>query len=200
MPDLSSLAHWSASIKAESLSLFYASRDADVGHATRWLIEFALAYAMSPISLVPDAVPLLGYADSQILVPTLLWLARWSVPVAALVRAQERARVEPVRLQQHTGAAVVVALIWLAAIVALAAWSLHWFGTDALQEQAPLLLCGVALLTALALAAYVWRVVMGESILAGTPLGYLSVVIEQRGAPAEREAPLMGAQCAGSGM
>ena len=77
MPDLSSLAHWSASIKAESLSLFYASRDADVGCATRWLLEFALAYAMSPISLVPDAVPLLGYADSQILVPTLLWLARW---------------------------------------------------------------------------------------------------------------------------
>ena len=106
------------------------------------------------------------------------------------------------RPQQHTGAAVVVALIWLAAIVALAAWSLYWFGTDALQEQSPLLLGGVALLAALALAAYVWRVVMGESILAGTPLGYLSVVIEQRGAPqaSEREAPLMGAQCAGSGM
>ena len=73
----------------------------------------------------------------------------------------------------------------------------------ALRAQAPLVLGAFVLLLALALGAFVWELIMGESILAGTPLGYLSVERFRHGirpSAAPGEVPLMAAQHGGSGV
>jgi uncharacterized membrane protein YkvA (DUF1232 family) len=58
--------------------------------AARWLLGAAVAYAVSPIDLIPDFIPVLGHLDDVLIVPLLVWLALRIVP--ADVVAEHRAR------------------------------------------------------------------------------------------------------------
>jgi len=60
---------------------------------TRWLLGLAVAYAASPVDLIPDFIPVLGHLDDAILLPLLVWLALRSLPPELLAehRAQEMA-------------------------------------------------------------------------------------------------------------
>ena len=58
--------------------------------AARWLLGAAVAYAVSPIDLIPDFIPVLGHLDDVLIVPLLVWLALRMVP--AHVVAEHRAR------------------------------------------------------------------------------------------------------------
>ena len=57
---------------------------------TRWLLGAAVAYALSPIDLIPDFIPVIGHLDDAIILPLLVWLALRSVPPDLL--AEHRAR------------------------------------------------------------------------------------------------------------
>jgi uncharacterized membrane protein YkvA (DUF1232 family) len=56
----------------------------------RWLLGAAVAYALSPIDLIPDFIPVLGHLDDVLIVPLLVWLALRIVP--AHVVAEHRSR------------------------------------------------------------------------------------------------------------
>ena len=56
----------------------------------RWLLVAAVAYAVSPIDLIPDFIPILGHLDDAIVLPVLVWLALRMVPKALL--AEHRGR------------------------------------------------------------------------------------------------------------
>jgi len=58
----------------------------------RWLLGAAVAYAVSPIDLIPDFIPVIGHLDDAIILPLLVWLALRSVPPGLL--ADHRAQVE----------------------------------------------------------------------------------------------------------
>lgn len=114
---------WARALKTEVLVVYFAARDP----ATPWFWRiFALlvaAYALSPIDLIPDFIPLLGYLDDLILVPLGLWLILRHLPPAVLARARERAAALLRRPRSWAAAAVFVAL-WLAALALLAFWLL----------------------------------------------------------------------------
>lgn len=58
----------------------------------RVLVGGAVAYALSPIDLIPDWIPVVGHLDDVVIVPLLLWLGRRFVPPAVIMECRERAR------------------------------------------------------------------------------------------------------------
>ena len=73
---------------------------------------FAVAYALSPLDLVPDFIPVLGVIDDIIILPVLLWVALKLIPQDVWARAKERADLEPVRLADNWAAAIAVFILW----------------------------------------------------------------------------------------
>ena len=67
-------------LKADIPALFFAMKDRDTPIAAKILAGVAVAYALSPIDLIPDFIPILGYLDDIILLPALIALAIRLIP------------------------------------------------------------------------------------------------------------------------
>jgi uncharacterized membrane protein YkvA (DUF1232 family) len=117
--------NWARRIKRDALMLWFASRHPDTPWLPKLLCLFAVAYALSPIDLIPDFIPVIGFVDDALLLPALLWLALRLLPekVIAQSRADAQAWMDAKRERptSHAGAAVIV-LIWLLALYAGWRW------------------------------------------------------------------------------
>jgi uncharacterized membrane protein YkvA (DUF1232 family) len=107
-------------LKRETYALYVAYRDPRTPWHARIVVACVVAYALSPIDLIPDFVPILGYLDDVILLPLGIALALRLIP--ADVMRESRVRVEH-REQQPTswGAAAVIMTIWLG-VAGLGIW------------------------------------------------------------------------------
>lgn len=72
---MSALKRWSRSLRRELRVLRLAAADPRVPRRAKWLAGAAVAYAVSPIDLIPDFIPVVGHLDDLIIVPALAWLA-----------------------------------------------------------------------------------------------------------------------------
>lgn len=108
-----------AQLKIETLTLYYAYRDPRVSWYAKLLIALTVAYAFSPIDLIPDFVPVLGYLDDLLLIPLLVAVTIRLIPPSALQTARVRAAAAVERPVSRVGA-VAIALFWLLAISWLA--------------------------------------------------------------------------------
>ncbi len=66
---------WAQRLKRDAVTLWFATRDARTPWPVKALAFFVVAYALSPIDLIPDFIPVLGYLDDVLLLPGLIWLA-----------------------------------------------------------------------------------------------------------------------------
>ncbi|RLT45566.1 MAG: DUF1232 domain-containing protein [Chloroflexi bacterium] len=112
------LATWKArarQLKVESYALYLACRDPRTPWYARLLAGAVVAYAFSPLDLIPDPIPLLGYLDDLLLVPAGILLARRLIPpvVLAECRAQAAALMAQGKPVNWFAAGVIV-VIWLA--------------------------------------------------------------------------------------
>jgi uncharacterized membrane protein YkvA (DUF1232 family) len=101
-------------LKAETYALYLAYRDPRTPWYARIFAAIVVGYAFSPIDLIPDFIPVLGYLDDLILVPFGIWLALKMIPPEVMAdsrtRAQETlANGKPI----SRAAAVVIVAIWL---------------------------------------------------------------------------------------
>ena len=104
-------------------ALYLAYRDPRVPWAARLVAAGVVAYAFSPIDLIPDFIPVLGYLDDLILVPLGILLALRLIPAPVMAECRLKAReylAQPRPVNRL--AAVVIVLIWLA----LAAIGIFW--------------------------------------------------------------------------
>jgi len=109
-------------MRRDILALYLAVRDPRVPWYVKALAAATAAYALSPIDLIPDFIPVLGYLDDVIVLPALIALTVRLIPLdlMAELRQEAEARLAGQRPRSRAGAVLVITL-WLAAI-ALAVW------------------------------------------------------------------------------
>ena len=109
-------------LKVETLGLYFVARDPRVPRYARLFVAVVVAYALSPIDLIPDFIPVLGYLDDLILVPLGLALALRMIPRPILDECRARAHTELAGHRPTSRAAVVAIIgIWIAG-AALTIW------------------------------------------------------------------------------
>ncbi len=96
------------------MAVYFAARDRRTPWYAKVLAGAVVAYALSPIDLIPDFVPVIGYLDDLILVPLGLALVLKLIPREVLVESRQRAQAAAGRPISRTGAAFVL-LVWLLA-------------------------------------------------------------------------------------
>ena len=120
------LRDWARAIKRDVVAIWLAGRDPRVPWPVKLLALLVAGYALSPIDLIPDFIPVLGYLDDVLLVPLGILLVIRLLPPALLAEHRASAASIIERPVSKRGMAVIIA-IWLAA-AALAAWLVwRWF-------------------------------------------------------------------------
>ncbi|GGL12738.1 YkvA family protein [Deinococcus radiotolerans] len=109
-------------LKAELLALSHAARDPRTPWYARAWALLVLAYALSPIDLIPDFIPVLGQLDDLLLVPAGLWVALRLIPPEVLADARRAAAEHPEKLARSALGAALIVLVYAALIVLAWAW------------------------------------------------------------------------------
>jgi uncharacterized membrane protein YkvA (DUF1232 family) len=120
---LTSLRHHARAIKRDTLALYLAARHPATPWCAKALALLIVGYALSPIDLIPDFIPVLGYLDDVILLPAGILICIRLIPAHVLeeCRAQAAASFAAGRPVSRT-AAVVIVLIWLALLILISIW------------------------------------------------------------------------------
>ena len=118
-------------LKAEVLALYLAARHPATPWYAKLLIVAVVAYALSPIDLIPDFIPVLGFLDDLVVLPLGIAIAVKMIPAEVMAECRERALSRPPDASRagRFGAAVVV-LLWLALAVAASIWAHDAFAFD----------------------------------------------------------------------
>ena len=112
----SKISSWAKALKLDVLALWFALKNPTMPFWAKVVCFIAVAYALSPVDLIPDFIPVLGYLDDLIIVPALVWLALKLIPTEVMNLAREQA-VEWINSNQskpksYVGLTIVV-VIWL---------------------------------------------------------------------------------------
>ena len=114
------LKRWAQRLRVEVYALYLAYKDPRVPWYARVFAAVVVAYAFSPIDLIPDPIPVLGYLDDLVIIPLGVALAIKMVPPQVLAECREVARGAEDRSVGKVAAVAVVA-VWIS-LAALAVW------------------------------------------------------------------------------
>jgi uncharacterized membrane protein YkvA (DUF1232 family) len=120
------LKQWARSIKTDVIAIYFAARDPRVPWYAKALAICVAGYALSPIDLIPDFVPVLGYLDDVVIVPLGILAVVKLVPPEIMAEHRASAARSFGRPTSRTAAAVIV-LIWIASIALVAWWGYRQF-------------------------------------------------------------------------
>jgi uncharacterized membrane protein YkvA (DUF1232 family) len=120
---MSRLEVWARIVKRDAFALYLAARDRRTPWYAKALALCVAAYAFSPVDLIPDFVPVLGYVDDLFIVPLGILAAVKLIPPELMVEYRAAAMLAVEQPVSRTAMAAIV-IIWLLSI-ALAGW-LAW--------------------------------------------------------------------------
>ncbi len=116
MGSIRRLESWARGLKVEVYALYLAYRDPRVSWYARVFAAVVVGYAFSPIDLIPDVIPVLGFLDDLIVVPLGVALAIKMIPPHVLAECRQKAREAKDRPVNRV-AALVMVLVWIALAV-----------------------------------------------------------------------------------
>ena len=114
---------WARMVKRDAVAVWLAARDPRVPWYAKAVAGAVAAYALSPIDLIPDFIPVLGYLDDVVIVPAGILLTVRLIPDGLMDEFRAEAARREGRPVSKLGAAAIV-LLWIVAL-ALTAWWLH---------------------------------------------------------------------------
>lgn len=117
---------WARKLKQETLVIYFAGRDPRTPWFVRLLALAVAAYALSPIDLIPDFIPVLGYLDDLVIVPLGLVLVLRLLPEEVKQAARVQAAVAAERPVNRAMVPIIVA-IWLVLLGFLGLWLWRFF-------------------------------------------------------------------------
>ena len=110
------LQQWKATVrklKEDIYTLYLAYRDPRVPFFAKVVLILTVAYAFSPIDLIPDFIPVLGYLDDLILLPLGIWLSLKLLPAEVVAEYRVKARQQLLDRKPNYFMAAVIVLVWL---------------------------------------------------------------------------------------
>lgn len=119
---LEGVKRWARTLKRDVIALWLAARDPRTPWHAKAVAGAVAAYALSPIDLIPDFIPVLGYLDDLILVPLGIALAVRLIPPVLLEEFRAAATLRSERPTSKRAIVVIVA-IWLVALAAATWWA-----------------------------------------------------------------------------
>jgi uncharacterized membrane protein YkvA (DUF1232 family) len=117
---LARLGEWARLIKRDVVAIYLAAGDPRVPWHAKALAACVAGYALSPIDLIPDFIPVLGYLDDLLIVPLGVWLVLRMIPPQIMAEHRVTAAAATARPTSAAGAIAIIA-IWLL-LTALACW------------------------------------------------------------------------------
>ena len=125
------LRDWARRLKRDAMTLWFARAHPATPWTAKVLAAIVVAYALSPIDLIPDFVPMLSYLDDVILLPLLIWLALRLLPPEVIAESRRQAEAWLQRREARPrswAGAIGVGLVWLALAVLLSLWGARALG------------------------------------------------------------------------
>ncbi|HAX76054.1 MAG TPA: hypothetical protein DCY88_09520 [Cyanobacteria bacterium UBA11372] len=120
---MQALKHQARKLKKETYAIYLACKDPRVAWYAKLLAGCIVAYALSPIDLIPDFIPIIGYLDDLIIVPLLIWLALKMIPAAVLNECREKAEAAMGQGKPSSKiAAVIIVMIWIVLAILIFVW------------------------------------------------------------------------------
>lgn len=117
---LDRLRRWAGALKREVLALWLAARDPRTPWAARLVAGATAAYALSPIDLIPDVIPVLGLLDDLLIVPAGVWLALRLIPAELMSELHaEAARMAGKPHSRLAAGTIIVCWLALAVLAAM---------------------------------------------------------------------------------
>ena len=112
-------------LKRDALAVYIAAQDPRTPWYAKALVFFVVAHTFSPIDLIPDFIPVLGYLDDLIITPGGLWLAVRLIPPEVLAEARATAAARDVESSAGKVGAVMIVLVWIGVAAGIVYWI--WF-------------------------------------------------------------------------
>eukprot|EP00882_Tetradesmus_deserticola_P011361 GHRQ01012019.1.p1 GENE.GHRQ01012019.1~~GHRQ01012019.1.p1 ORF type:complete len:256 (+),score=74.39 GHRQ01012019.1:425-1192(+) len=143
-------------LKRDVLALYYAVHDPRTPLLSKLLPCLVLAYALSPLDLIPDFIPVLGLLDDMLLLPLGLWASYKLIPAQVMQDCRQRAEEEPLLLERNWVVAVLVGLVWTAGLLLLVHWLVVQYGDERVRPYEWAVLCGTGGVAAIVFS--VWMI------------------------------------------
>src|SRR5881394_3531401 len=111
-------------LKVELIALALAARHPDTPWYAKLVVAGCVAYALTPVDLIPDAIPVVGFIDDLIFIPLAIALAVRFIPTPVLADCRLRSREIEARAPRLSRAAwLAIGSAWIAAVVLIARWT-----------------------------------------------------------------------------
>jgi uncharacterized membrane protein YkvA (DUF1232 family) len=124
------VSEWARAVKRDVLVVYLVARDSRVPWPVKVLAAAVAAYALSPIDLIPDFIPVVGYLDDLVIVPLGILAVVKLVPGEVLAELRNEATHRLVARPRSWAGAAVIIVLWLALLAIIVRWTASLFAVS----------------------------------------------------------------------